>query len=66
MLFRSGNHSADVGATYRMTAADAIELVCGKSVLRMDKDGNVTINGAKFGFEASGEVQVTGKHIDLN
>jgi type VI secretion system secreted protein VgrG len=61
-----GNHSISTGATLRMNATDAIELVCGKSVIRMDADGNVTINGAKFGFEASGQVQMTGMHIDLN
>ena len=55
-----------IGNALRINVGEVVEIVCGKSLLRMDKDGNVTINGTKFAFEATGHVQVTGDLIDLN
>lgn len=47
-------------------AGSVLEIKCGKSTIRMDKDGKVTINGSEFTFEADGPVQLTGSSIDLN
>ncbi|WP_255987370.1 type VI secretion system Vgr family protein [Chitinolyticbacter albus] len=60
------NKTVMVGKTLSITAGDEITLQCGKSLLRMDKAGNITITGTRFEFEASGPVQITGKDIDLN
>jgi type VI secretion system secreted protein VgrG len=60
------NREINVGNHFEINAGDSFTIVCGKSFIRMDKEGNVTINGAKFDFEASGHVQITGKDIDLN
>ncbi|CDL86356.1 type VI secretion system tip protein TssI/VgrG [Xenorhabdus cabanillasii] len=55
-----------VGQTLFISAGKVIELKCGNSTLRMDKDGKITIKGEEFLFEASGPVQIHGKDIDLN
>ena len=55
-----------VGKKYRIEVGEELELIVGKSRLVMDKDGNVTIQGVKFTFVASGRVQINGEVIDLN
>jgi type VI secretion system secreted protein VgrG len=60
------NQSIDVGKVLNINAGEVIQLVCGKSVLKMDKNGNVSINGKEFDFSASDHVQVSSKLIDLN
>jgi type VI secretion system secreted protein VgrG len=60
------NYNVDVGKAFKLTAGDSVEIVCGKSTLRMDKDGNVTINGNKFDFAAEQHAQLSSKMIDLN
>jgi type VI secretion system secreted protein VgrG len=49
-----------------VTVGREFKIVVGKSVLVMDKDGNVTILGTNFNFTASGPVTINGKVIDLN
>ncbi|MCW2255253.1 type VI secretion system secreted protein VgrG [Providencia alcalifaciens] len=62
-----GQHKKiSVKNTLSIDVGDVIELRCGKSVLRMDSAGHVTINGHEFNFEATGPVQITGKDVDLN
>lgn len=60
------NKSVMVGKNFNITAGDSFSITCGKSTFAMDKSGNVTINGAKFDFEASGPVQITGDTVDIN
>ncbi len=60
------NKTVMVGKTLSISAGDEITIECGKSLIHMDKDGNVTIKGTRFNFESSGPVQITGKDIDLN
>ena len=55
-----------VGKSFDITVVDSFSITCGKSKLTMDKTGSVTINGAKFDFEASGPVQITGDTVDIN
>ncbi|MCG3472289.1 type VI secretion system tip protein VgrG [Xenorhabdus bovienii] len=56
----------DVGESLSITAGTVIELRCGSSVLRMDKLGNVTIQGSNFLFQASDAIQISAQDIDLN
>lgn len=56
----------DVGKTFDITAGEKFTITCGKSKFTMDKDGNVTITGVHFTFEASGPVQISGKVVDTN
>ncbi|MBD2794109.1 bacteriophage T4 gp5 trimerisation domain-containing protein, partial [Xenorhabdus szentirmaii] len=56
----------DVGESLSITAGTVIELRCGSSVLRMDKLGNVTIQGNNFLFQASDAIQISAQDIDLN
>ena len=59
-------HEMSAGKDFIIKAGNVIELTVGKSVLRMDKEGKVTIQGTEFVFEATGPVQITGKDVDLN
>jgi len=58
--------TTDVGKTFDVTVGEKFTLTCGKSQFTMDKEGNVTITGVHFTFEASGPVQIIGKVIDSN
>ncbi|MFO0589273.1 MAG: type VI secretion system tip protein TssI/VgrG [Polyangiaceae bacterium] len=60
------SQSIDVGKQLKINVGEVIEITCGKSVLRMDKNGNVSINGKNFDFSASDHVQVSSELIDLN
>ena len=60
------SHHIQAGQELIIEAGTVIELQVGKSVLRMDKEGRVTIIGTEFLFDASGPVQINGKDIDLN
>ncbi|OTA21230.1 Rhs element Vgr family protein [Xenorhabdus beddingii] len=59
-------HTHTVGEFLSITAGDVIELRCGSSCLRMDKFGNVTIQGIKFLFDAADAIQISAQDIDLN
>ncbi|WP_340621565.1 type VI secretion system tip protein TssI/VgrG [Xenorhabdus siamensis] len=59
-------HTHTVGESLAITVGDVIELRCGSSCLRMDKFGNVTIQGTKFLFDAADAIQISAQDIDLN
>ncbi|MBJ9041402.1 type VI secretion system tip protein VgrG, partial [Citrobacter freundii] len=60
-----------IGEALSVTVTDSIEFVCGKSTLRMDKDGYITINGHELSmgttgdqiYKADGDVSMKGKKI---
>lgn len=60
------NKTIMVGKSFNITVVDSFSITCGKSKITMDKEGNVSINGSKFDFEASGPVQITGDPVDIN
>jgi type VI secretion system secreted protein VgrG len=60
------NQSIDVGKLLNINVGEAVQIVCGKSVLKMDKNGNVSINGKKFDFSGSDHIQLSSALIDLN
>ncbi|WP_168189578.1 type VI secretion system Vgr family protein [Limnobaculum zhutongyuii] len=62
----SQNFNVSSGDNVKIDAGNVLELTCGKSTIRMDKGGKVTITGTEFLFSASGPVQINGKDIDLN
>ena len=64
----SNDHEVQVGKNYQLVAGDSIELVCGKSTLRMDKEGNITINGHEFSLGTTGDqrLKASGANIILN
>ncbi len=49
-----------------ITVDNFFSITCGKSQMTMDKDGNVTITGVKFNFEASDHIQISSKDIDID
>ncbi|MVA56879.1 type VI secretion system tip protein TssI/VgrG [Agrobacterium vitis] len=55
-----------VGDRMLVNVGREFKIVVGKSVLVMDKEGNVTLLGTNFNFTASGPVTINGKVIDLN
>ena len=44
-----------IGEALSVTVTESIEFVCGKSTLRMDKDGYITINGHELSLGTTGE-----------
>ena len=65
------NVTTKIGNHWRVEVGDSIEFVCGKSVLRMDKDGYISINGHQLVLgttgnqfqKAGGEIKLTAKNI---
>ena len=55
-----------VGKSISVEAGDAIEIKVGKSIIRMDKEGNIEIIGAKIKVAASGPTVIIGKDVDIN
>ncbi len=49
------NVTTKIGKNWRVEVGDSIEFVCGKSVLRMDKDGHISVNGHEIVLGATGE-----------
>lgn len=50
---------------FNITAKDSFSITCGKSMLTMDKEGNITINGAKLEITGASHIQITGD-TDIN
>lgn len=48
----------------RIEAEDSIEFVCGKSSIRMDKYGNITISGTSININASDKVMINGVEVE--
>lgn len=55
-----------VGKSISVEAGDAIEIKVGKSIIRMDKEGNIEIIGARIKVAASGPTVIIGKDVDIN
>jgi type VI secretion system secreted protein VgrG len=60
------SHSQTIGKTLSINAGESIELVCGESVLKMTKDGQVTINGKNIDLVADAHMGLESKRIDIN
>jgi type VI secretion system secreted protein VgrG len=58
--------SVDVVNSLKVSAGEVLELTCGSGSIKMNKDGKVTITGTEFVFAASGQVNISGKDVDLN
>ncbi|MBW7984755.1 type VI secretion system Vgr family protein [Enterobacillus tribolii] len=65
------NYSVDADGNIKIMAGKTIELICGKSHIKLDKNGNISINGKKFnmktdgeqGFKAGGNIVLKGKKV---
>ena len=60
------NWNQTTGKTIRIQAGDAIELVCGESILRMEKDGQISINGNNIDVVGATHIGLDAKRIDVN
>ncbi|MCC4607790.1 type VI secretion system tip protein VgrG [Xanthomonas campestris pv. zinniae] len=60
------NWSQTTGKVIRIEAGDSIELVCGASVLRMEKGGQITVNGKEIDVVGTKHIGLDSKRIDLN
>ncbi|MBO1929441.1 hypothetical protein J4731_17205 [Providencia rettgeri] len=49
------NKTSIVKENIQYVAGDSFEIVCGKSILRMDKDGYIRIQGHEVIIETSGD-----------
>jgi type VI secretion system secreted protein VgrG len=61
-----GSRLLKVGSHFQIEAGESFEVKCGSSVLRMNSDGSVFINGARLELGATGVVKVGGADIQLN
>jgi type VI secretion system secreted protein VgrG len=55
-----------VGKKYVLNVGEELSLVCGKSSIVMNKDGEITIRGVKIDSETSDNTEIRGKLIKLN
>ena len=60
------DENVQVGRNMTTTVGEVVQIVCGKSSLTMDKDGNITLQGTKITVTGSDHVQVASELIDLN
>jgi type VI secretion system secreted protein VgrG len=60
------NESVNIGNNQSTNVGQMISIVCGKSKLTMDKDGNIKLEGANITINGSTHVQVESAIIDLN
>jgi type VI secretion system secreted protein VgrG len=60
------NWNQSTGKVIKLEAGDSIELICGASVLKMDKSGQITINGKNVDLVASSHMGLESKRIDIN
>ncbi|MFK7767235.1 MAG: type VI secretion system Vgr family protein [Mariniblastus sp.] len=55
-----------VGENYELVAGKKVHITCGGSSVTLESNGDVTISGKEFFFEASGKVNMKGSKIHLN
>ncbi|MEA9822364.1 type VI secretion system tip protein TssI/VgrG [Xanthomonas campestris pv. raphani] len=60
------NWSQTTGKVIRIEAGDSIELVCGASVIKMEKGGQITVNGKEIDVVGAKHIGLDSKRIDLN
>ena len=60
------NKLVSVGDEYLVNVGSRVTIICGASTITMEKNGEVTISGNKFFFDASGKIDVKGSKIHLN
>ncbi|GKS88741.1 type VI secretion system tip protein VgrG [Acidovorax sp. SUPP2539] len=60
------NWSQTTGKVIRIEAGDSIELVCGASVIKMEKGGQITVNGKEIDVVGTKHIGLDSKRIDLN
>ena len=55
-----------VGEDLEMIAGKRVHITCGRSSVTLEANGDVTVSGKEFFFNASGKVNVKGSKIHLN
>ena len=56
----------EVGNNKVVHVGEKFELICGKSKLTLDRDGNITLSGVKVHVDGSSNLALTGGRVDLN
>jgi len=54
-----------VGKSYDITAGDSVKITCGKSMIQLDKDGQITISGVRLDITGAGPVNINGTTLDM-
>ncbi|NPV05333.1 MAG: type VI secretion system tip protein VgrG [Syntrophaceae bacterium] len=54
-----------VGKSYDIAAGDSIRITCGKSSIRLDKDGTIEISGTGVSVNGSSRVAVAGQDVEI-
>ncbi|MGK4007953.1 type VI secretion system tip protein TssI/VgrG [Sorangium sp. So ce1036] len=60
------NETVEIGSTQTIRVGDRLEIVCGKSVIVLERSGKITIAGTDITVHSSGHTQIDGDPIDLN
>lgn len=55
-----------VGKRFDISAGDKVEIICGKSLFSMDKDGNIILRGSNIDICASGNITIKGRKVSTN
>ena len=64
---KTGNNQViSVGKVLQLKAGEAIELICGKSIIKLDKEGNIYLNGSKVEIDGTEHIGLGSKRIDIN
>jgi len=60
------SQSGQVGKVKTVMVGDKIILQCGQGKITIEKSGKITIEGTEFLFNASGDVKINGRVVDIN
>ena len=53
-------------STVEVRAADSITLTCGATQLKMESNGDITVNGVKIATSSSGPTSIKGSVVKIN
>ncbi len=56
----------DIGENYSLTVKESLTIKVGKCLLKMSKDGTITLNGVSIQLEGKDKINIYGADIDLD
>lgn len=56
----------DIGENYSLTVKESLTIKVGKCLLKMSKDGTITLNGVSIQLEGKDKINIFGADIDLD
>jgi hypothetical protein len=59
-------HTLNVGKSLKINVGETIEISCGKSLIKLDSEGNIFVNGVKLSITGEKHIQLEAKRVDIN